>query len=74
MIAAGSPRVEGAGTELERTAVEFAERMARTDVEVDDALVARLRRELDDEQLLELAAWVALQSFYSSLNRALGIV
>jgi len=74
VIAAGSPRAEGAGSELERAAVEFAERMARTDVQVDDALVAQLRRELDDEQLLELAAWVGLQSFYSSLNRALGIV
>ncbi len=73
MIAAGSPRIGETETELERTAVEFAERMARTDADVDDALVARLRQELGDEQLLELAAWVALQSFYSSLNRALAI-
>jgi alkylhydroperoxidase family enzyme len=53
--------------------VEFAERMARTDADVDDRLVARLRQELDDEQVVELATWVALQSFYSSLNRALGV-
>ena len=47
--------------------------MARTDADVDDQLVARLRQELDDEQLVELAAWIALQCFYSSLNRALGV-
>ncbi len=47
--------------------------MARPEATVDDELVARLRRDLDDEQLVELAAWIALQGLYSSLNVALGI-
>jgi alkylhydroperoxidase family enzyme len=66
------PRTEPTG-ELERTVEELAERMARPEATVDDELVARLRRVLDDEQLVELTAWIALQGLYSSLNVALGI-
>ena len=47
--------------------------MTRPEAAVDDELVARLRRVLDDEQLVELAAWIALQGLYSSLNVAFGI-
>jgi alkylhydroperoxidase family enzyme len=66
------PRTEPTG-ELERTVEELAERMARPEAAVADELVARLRRVLDDEQLVELTAWIALQGLYSSLNVALGI-
>jgi alkylhydroperoxidase family enzyme len=74
VIAAGSPRTEPeAAGELERSAEELAERMARPEASVDDELFARLRRSLDDEQLVELATWIALQNLYSSFNVALGI-
>jgi alkylhydroperoxidase family enzyme len=47
--------------------------MTRVDRSVDDETFARLRAELADEQLVELAAWISLQNFYSSFNSALGI-
>jgi alkylhydroperoxidase family enzyme len=47
--------------------------MTRPDTAVGDELIARLRRVLDDEQLVELAAWIALQGLYSSVNVTLGI-
>ena len=47
--------------------------MTRADLDVDEATFAKLRARLTDAQLVELAAWVALQSFYSTFNRALRI-
>jgi alkylhydroperoxidase family enzyme len=58
---------------LEQAAIEFAERMTRHDTDVDDATFAALRASFSDEQLVELAAWVGLQSLYSMFNRALRI-
>ena len=72
MIAAGSPRTQPTG-ELESAVEELAERMTRPDAVVDDQLIARLRGVLDDGQLVELTAWIALQGLYSSVNVTLGI-
>jgi len=47
--------------------------MTRPDAVVDDQLIARLRGVLDDGQLVELTAWIALQGLYSSVNVTLGI-
>jgi alkylhydroperoxidase family enzyme len=47
--------------------------MTRIDADVDEGTLASLKARFADEQIVELAAWVALQSFYSTFNRALGI-
>jgi alkylhydroperoxidase family enzyme len=72
-VAAGSLREEGAETDDERAVVAFAERMADPGTEVDDALFARVRDLLGDAGVVELGAWIGLQSLYSSFNRTFGI-
>jgi len=66
-------RESGAFSELERAALECAERMTHTGQRVDDALFARLRALLDDAAIVELAAAIALENFRSKLNPALGV-
>jgi alkylhydroperoxidase family enzyme len=60
-------------TDDERAAVDFAERMARADLDVDEATFQKLRARFTDAQLVELSAWVGLQAFHSTFNRALRI-
>jgi alkylhydroperoxidase family enzyme len=60
--------------ERERLVLEYSERATATPATVDDDLAARLQEHFDDEQLVELAAWVALESFRSRFNAGLGLV
>lgn len=39
-------------------------------MDVDDETFAALRAHLDEAQLVELTAWIGLESFYASFNRA----
>ena len=58
---------------LERLALEYAEAMTRTPVDVPDKLFARLREELDPRQIVELTMAISLENLYSRTNWALGI-
>lgn len=60
-------------TEAERAALEFAEVMTRTGERPSEELYARLRQHFDEDQLVELAAAIALENFRSKLNPALGV-
>ena len=60
-------------TELERAALAYAEAMTITGHKVTDALFARLRAHLDEAQVVELTAAIALENFRSKFNVALGI-
>ena len=60
-------------SDMERAALEYAERMTITGEKVTDELWARLRRHLSEAQLVELTAAVALENFRSKFNVALGI-
>ena len=60
-------------TDLERAVCEFAAAMSRTPVEVTDEMVAGLRAELTDAQIVELAALVALENQRSRINAAMGL-
>jgi AhpD family alkylhydroperoxidase len=60
-------------TDAERLALEYAEAMSATPPEVTDDLVARLRAHLDDGQLVELTAMIALENLRSRLNTAFGL-
>jgi alkylhydroperoxidase family enzyme len=55
-------------SERERLALELAERMTYTDQRVDDEFFARLKRSFSDEELVELAAVIALENFRSKFN------
>ena len=60
-------------SDLERDALEYAERMTITGETVTDELWARLRGHFSEAQLVELTAAVALENFRSKFNVPLGI-
>jgi AhpD family alkylhydroperoxidase len=57
---------------LERAVLRFADRMTATPVEIADEDLQPLRRELDDAQIVELAAAIAHENLRARLNHALG--
>jgi alkylhydroperoxidase family enzyme len=60
-------------TPLEKLALDLAEAMTRSPVEVPDALFRELRRRLTDAQLVELTATIAWENYRARFNHALGI-
>ena len=52
----------------ERLALELAERMTYTNKRVTDRFFKRLKRCFTDEELVELAAIIALENFRSKFN------
>jgi alkylhydroperoxidase family enzyme len=57
----------------ERLALELAERMTYTNKRVTDRFFQRLKKYFSDEELVELAAVVALENFRSKFNPVFGI-
>jgi len=60
-------------SELERAALEYAEAMTITGQRVSDELFGRIRALLDEAQIVELTAVVALENFRSKFNVPLGV-
>jgi alkylhydroperoxidase family enzyme len=60
-------------TDKERVVLEYAEAASATPVEVSDGLVARLHAHFSDAEIVELAAWVALENYRSRFNAGLGL-
>jgi AhpD family alkylhydroperoxidase len=60
-------------SELEKLVMEYAEEMSKTNVDVPDELFAKLREHLNDEQLVELTAAIAIENFRARFNNALDI-
>ena len=60
-------------SEVERVALDYAERMTITGQTVDDALFARLKQHYSEAEIVELTAAIALENFRSKFNPALGI-
>lgn len=60
-------------SELERLALEYAERMTITGQSVDEALFAALKQHYAEAQIVELTAAVAFENFRSKFNPPLGI-
>jgi alkylhydroperoxidase family enzyme len=52
----------------ERLALELCERMTYTNKRVTDRFFSRLKRHFTDEELVELAAVIALENFRSKFN------
>jgi alkylhydroperoxidase family enzyme len=59
--------------ERERLVLEYAEATTSTPVMLDDGLVRRLHASFTDEQIVELACWVALENYRSRINAGLGL-
>jgi AhpD family alkylhydroperoxidase len=54
-----------------RAALRYAERVATNPGDIDDRLRAELRAQVDDEELLELTAVVAMKCFWNRFAMAL---
>ena len=54
-------------------ALEYAEAITRSDLEVSDDLMARLKRQFDDDAIVELTALIAFQNLSSKFNAALDV-
>jgi alkylhydroperoxidase family enzyme len=60
-------------TDRERQVMAYAEAMSATPLGVTDEMVAGLRRELDDAELVELTMMIAVENVRSRFNSALGL-
>jgi alkylhydroperoxidase family enzyme len=58
----------------ERAVLEYAEAATRTPAVVEEQLVQKLHAHFDDEAIVELAGWVALENFRSRFNAGVGLV
>ncbi len=56
--------------EREKTAIEFAERMTRTDMDVTDEFFEKAKGFFSTEELVELAGVIAMENFRSKFNNA----
>lgn len=61
-------RKSSAFDKRERLALELSERMTYTRRQVTNVFFARLRTEFSEEELVELAAAIALENFRSKFN------
>jgi alkylhydroperoxidase family enzyme len=59
--------------DLERAALDLAVAMARTPTEIPSELAQRLRKDLDEAQLVELAATIAWENYQARFNRVFGV-
>ncbi len=66
-------RDSGLFTQLERLVLEYAEAMTATPPEVTDAMVEALGRYLNEAELVELTAIIAVENLRSRINSALGL-
>ena len=58
-------------TEAEKLAMEYAEQMCRTPVNVPDELFEKLARSFSEDQILELTATIAFENYRARFNHAL---
>jgi alkylhydroperoxidase family enzyme len=59
--------------ERERAVLEYAENASSTPADISDELAARLGTWFSDAEIVELAAWVALENMRSRFNAGLGL-
>ncbi len=57
----------------QKAALAYAEAMTRSDLGVDDALMARVKSHFDEDAVIELTALVAFQNMSSKFNAALAV-
>ena len=57
----------------EQAVLDYAEAMTRSDVQVEDEQVERLRSYFDDDGIVKLTGLIAFQNMSSKFNSALGV-
>ncbi len=60
-------------TEQERLALEYTEAVTRSDIQVSEALMARLKAVFSDDDIVELTGLIAFQNLSSKFNAALDV-
>jgi alkylhydroperoxidase family enzyme len=55
------------------SALAYAEALTRSDLELTDELIARVKQQVDDDALVELTALIAFQGMSSTFNAALDV-
>ncbi len=60
-------------SESEKLALEYADRITVTDLDVSDAFFERLRGVFGDDEIVELTAVIAWENCSSKFNRALRV-
>ena len=58
---------------MERLALEYADAMTRTPVDVPNPLFARLRERFSEAQLVELTSAIAWENYRARFDHAFGI-
>lgn len=66
-------QTSGVFDDLERAALDLAVAMARTPTDIPSELTQRLRKDLDEAQLVELAATIAWENYQARFNRVFGV-
>jgi alkylhydroperoxidase family enzyme len=66
-------RESNAFSPLEKAVLDYAVSLSQTPANASDELVARLRKELSDEQLVELTAAIAWENFRARFNRGFDV-
>ena len=59
--------------ERERAALDYAEAITRSDLEVTDDVMARVKQAFHDDAIIELTALIAFQNLSSKFNSALAV-
>jgi alkylhydroperoxidase family enzyme len=59
--------------ERERAVLEYAEAATSTPVLISDDLMDRLHRHFTEPEIVEIAAWVAMENYRSRFNAGLGL-
>ncbi len=59
--------------QAERAALEYAEAVTRSELDVDDDLMARVKEHFDDDAVVELTGLIAFQNLSSKFNSALNV-
>ena len=59
--------------DTERAVLEYAVAATATPVTISDELIGRLHQHLSEPEIVELAAWVALENLRSRFNAGLGL-
>ena len=60
-------------SEFEKVALEYADRITNTQLEVSDAFFARLESFFESDEIVELTATIAWENCSSKFNRALRV-
>ena len=66
-------RESDAFSELERTVLDYAVALTLTPANTTDELLKELRKNLDDQQLVELTTMIAWENFRARFNRGFDV-